>query len=77
MRLTSLDRNATEIVHDPIRIIGAYQEMLKSAAKKIDLVFPTINAFFSHHTIGILDLLQNAVKPASVRILMPIPGFNK
>ncbi len=68
-----------KIIEDSTVILETYKDVLKAAAREIDLVFPSVNAIFRHRRSGIFDLLKEQTKTSSVkiRILMPLPQFNR
>lgn len=67
------------IIHDPSIILEQYRDLLKSANSDVNLVCPTINAYFRHRRTGIFELLGSHTKNSSVkvRILLPVPRDNK
>ena len=67
------------IIRDSSSILEQYRELLKSANSDVNLVYPTINAYFRHRRSGIFELLTSHTKDSSikVRVLLPVPRNNK
>ena len=67
------------IIHDSSTILEQYRELLKSSSSDVNLVYPTINAYFRHRRSGIFELLSSHTKDSSVkvRVLLPVPRDNK
>ena len=67
------------IIRDSSMILEQYKELLKSSNSDVNLVYPTINAYFRHRRSGIFELLSSHTKDSSVkvRVLLPVPRDNK
>ena len=67
------------IIRDSSMILERYRELLKSSNSDVNLVHPTINAYFRHRRSGIFELLSSHTKDSSVkvRVLLPVPRNNK
>ena len=76
MEISSADLN---VIRDSSMILEQYRELLKSANKDVDIVYPTINEYFRHRRSGIFELLSSHAEDASVvvRVLLPVPRNNK
>jgi two-component system, OmpR family, sensor histidine kinase VicK len=77
-RIISRAADDVKLISDPYVILETYKKILKSASSCIDVVYPTINAFFRHRNSGIFQILRELSKTSGVkvRVLLPIPHFN-
>jgi len=66
-------------IRDSSVILEQYRKLLKSAKNDVNIVYPTINAYFRHRRSGIFELLSSQTKGSSVkvRVLLPVPRNNK
>ena len=67
------------IIRDSSAILEQYKELLKRAKSEVNLVYPTLNAYFRHRRSGIFELLSSHTKNSSVKVkvLLPVPRDNK
>jgi hypothetical protein len=63
------------IIRDSSMILEQYRELLKSSNSDVNLVYPTINAYFRHRRSGFFELLSSHTKDSSVKVkvLLPVP----
>jgi two-component system, OmpR family, sensor histidine kinase VicK len=75
----TLEAEKIEILPEPKIILKIYKEKLKSATSHIDLVYPTVNAFYRHQNSGIIATLRNLAEGSEVkvRVLLPWTRFEK
>lgn len=68
-----------EIFRDSSIILEQYIELLKTANSSVNLLFPTLNAYFRHRKSGIFELLSNYTKNSNikVKVLLPAPRHSK
>lgn len=68
-----------QILPDSKTILKIYKEKLKSASRDINLIYPTINAYYRHRNSGIFEILRNLAKDSNVkvRVLLPWVRFDK
>ena len=68
-----------QILPEPKTVLKIYKEKLKSASSDINLVYPTINAFYRHRNSGIFEILRNLaeVSKVKIRVLLPWARFDK
>ena len=68
-----------EVFRDSSIIFEHYIELLKTANSSVNLLFPTLNAYFRHRKSGIFELLRNHTKDSNikVKVLLPVPRLSK
>jgi signal transduction histidine kinase len=68
-----------QILPDPKTVLKIYIDKLKSASSDIKLVYPTVNAFYRHRSVGIIEILRNLAETSKVkvRVLLPWTRFDK
>jgi signal transduction histidine kinase len=75
----TLQGEIMQILPDSKTILKIYKEKLKSASRDINLIYPTINAYYRHRNSGIFEILRNLAKDSNVkvRVLLPWVRFDK
>jgi two-component system, OmpR family, sensor histidine kinase VicK len=78
-RRMTLQGEIMQILPDSKTILKIYKEKLKSASRDINLIYPTINAYYRHRNSGIFEILRNLAKDSNVkvRVLLPWVRFDK
>jgi signal transduction histidine kinase len=68
-----IDPEKIDIVSRASNAQNIYFDLLRSANNEIMLLFPTTNAFFRQHNLGVIDLISNAsiTRNVKVRVLVP------
>jgi signal transduction histidine kinase len=74
-----IEAEKIQILPEPKTFLKTYIDKLKSASSDIDLVFPTVNAFYRHRSIGIIEILRDLAEAykVKVRVLLPWARFDK
>lgn len=78
-RRMTLQPEIMQILPDSKTVLKVYKEKLKSASRDINLIYPTINAYYRHRNSGIFEILRNLAEDSKVkvRVLLPWVRFDK